>query len=194
MEGKICNKCKEYKLLEEFGRKKTGKFGRNSHCKKCVSEQKTEYYTTNKELIIKKQNNYMSNNKDKISKRKSEYYINNKERITKTQAKYRVKNKEKIAKKQAEWVKNNPEKTAARAVRRRVILGNSEVAWGNNNKIKEIYEERDRLRESTGEEYHVDHIIPLNHPDVCGLHVEYNLQILTAEENLKKSNKFRRSS
>lgn len=36
----------------------------------------------------------------------------------------------------------------------------------------------------------VDHIIPLNHPDVCGLHCRDNLQYLTPEENQFKSNRF----
>ena len=36
----------------------------------------------------------------------------------------------------------------------------------------------------------LDHIIPLNHPDICGLHNTWNFQWLSKDENNDKSNKF----
>ncbi len=56
--------------------------------------------------------------------------------------------------------------------------------------IKSIYSKAQELSKSSGEDWHVDHIIPLQHEKVCGLHVPWNLQIITASENYAKNNKF----
>lgn len=56
--------------------------------------------------------------------------------------------------------------------------------------IRHIYAECRTLNARSPTKYVVDHIIPLNNPEVCGLHVARNLQIITEEANLAKSNNF----
>lgn len=55
--------------------------------------------------------------------------------------------------------------------------------------IRKLYLAAQQLTATTGEKYVVDHIVPISSPEVCGLHVPWNLRVITQEENLRKSNK-----
>ena len=66
--------------------------------------------------------------------------------------------------------------------KRRAIKLRAIPKFANLEKIKQIYK-------NCPKGYHVDHIIPLNNPIVCGLHVEWNLQYLSAKDNCSKGNK-----
>lgn len=81
------------------------------------------------------------------------------------------------------YIKEHRQEYVARNAQRKARKLQATPGWADLEKIRKIYN-------SCPEGYHVDHIIPLVNNLVCGLHVENNLQIITAEENLRKGNKF----
>lgn len=89
------------------------------------------------------------------------------------------------------WVKNktyckktcHPSHKQAKRLRKRTKR-KAKPDWCSWKDIEKYKESR------PSENHHLDHIIPLNHPDVCGLHCPENFQWLTYEDNLLKSNEF----
>lgn len=71
------------------------------------------------------------------------------------------------------------------AQNRRNTVKRATPKWADKQKITKIYERAARQGKM------VDHIIPLNHPKVCGLHVHNNLRATPKLVNLSKGNKFR---
>ena len=62
--------------------------------------------------------------------------------------------------------------------------------WADLKAIARMYVEARRLTDESGVRHSVDHVIPLCGSKVTGLHVETNLQIITLEENIRKSNRW----
>jgi len=92
-----------------------------------------------------------------------------------------------------EWFKNNVGIAKASRARRRASISNATPDWLtaiHKAQITEYYEVATALETQTGIKHHVDHIIPLKAKIASGLHVPWNLQVLTATENLRKHNSY----
>jgi hypothetical protein len=84
-----------------------------------------------------------------------------------------------------------PAPTSQAAAAKRVLAEKQRTPpWADQKAILAIYAEAQRLTAETGVPHHVDHDIPLRGKRVSGLHVENNLVVRTAEDNIRKSNRF----
>lgn len=211
MNKKKCSKCGEVKDLSNFSRNKARYDGFQNNCKECnklerikrSEEHKNymrEYYKENKETLAEKYKEsrskygkqYREKNKDQLSQKRKEKYKKDKERLLQNNKEYRSLNKDRLDEYRRKYMKENKEILAALSAKRRSYKLNATPPWLSSedlDKIKILYRTAKILQEIHGIKFHVDHIIPLKGENVCGLHVPWNLQILTAEDNMKKGNK-----
>lgn len=101
-------------------------------------------------------------------------------------ARWRAANPEKVKAEKKRYRLDNPGLWAAYCAKRRALKRQAMPVWADAEKIARIY----ALASALGPEFEVDHIVPLNHPLVCGLHVEANLQVLLVPDNRSKGNRY----
>lgn len=129
------------------------------------------------------------NRRDDVKDAKHEWYQNNRERVVLAASVTPVHLKREY---KAAWkARNQLQVLADNKVRRRKHRQATPLWLTRKQKteIRQIYQIAITMTKTTGERYVVDHIVPLRSEVVCGLHVPWNLRVITQEENLRKSNR-----
>lgn len=149
-------------------------------------------------MILKELNNFYNNKSSKDGKGNyckncfSQFYS------IPGKKKWRQLNKEKHAATNRKSLKKNRIKNRAKlnakAAKERGLRRKQTPKWLSSLQKEHIllfYEAAHNLSNELGIKFHVDHIIPIGGKEVSGLHVPWNLQIIKAEDNYKKSNKIK---
>jgi len=108
-------------------------------------------------------------------------------------AKCRERNREKARKTTREWQIANPSKVNTYFAKHRATKLQATPDWLTNKhhlQIEGFYLLAKEMEKQLNDKYEVDHIVPLKGKTVSGLHVPWNLQILTKKENCSKNNSF----
>ena len=117
------------------------------------------------------------------------YYEKNKEAV---KARANARPPEERRRHKKNYKEANPDLYKALTSVRKRRHRNATPKWLTNGEklsMRQLYLQAMELTRLTGERYVVDHIVPLISDEVCGLHVPWNLRVITQEENLRKSNK-----
>lgn len=167
----------------------TGKLCKHGHIDKritkrgeCVTCRKDNWQIDNAKRVGKPQT--------EASKRgKLKYYEKNRDAVI---ARALARPEEDKRRYRKTWKLNNPlSKNMHRNAwrRRQKDACPSWLSKDDRQRINDIYMQAQLTSQTTGRRYVVDHIIPITSNVVCGLHVPWNLRVITNEENAKKWNK-----
>jgi hypothetical protein len=62
-------------------------------------------------------------------------------------------------------------------------------SWANAAATRALFKHAKAMTAATGITHSVDHLVPLNHPLVCGLHWHGNMEVLPLRDNMSKGNR-----
>lgn len=190
---KACASCAAIKPLVEYPKNARNKDGRDSSCRPCCAEKTRAWRSKSPEAARASEELWRKRNADAVRDRQTKYSRlwrqENREKVCTATAKWRSKNQVAVKDYSQKHMRENPEQYAAKAAKRRATLLQATPKWLTSEHHRDIaakYLEARLLTERTGEAYHVDHISPLKGKWSCGLHVPWNLQVITAVENQRK--------
>lgn len=159
-------------------------------CCTCIRENHHKRYATHRESILASIKKWSGMNQDKVAAASARYRDNNPGADQQNRKKWYDANSERKLKYNRWWRGMNKAKIQQYNSTRRANIKRAIPGWADVDKILDVYRQSVTISTNTGTTHHVDHIVPLSHPLVCGLHVHENLQILPGVDNMEKGNRF----
>ena len=190
---KTCNKCNIEKDLSCFGKNKAMKDGLHSSCKECINAINRKFSKENPEAKKEYSRKWVRENKEKHAAYNKQWIANNREKSTAYSKKWQSLNKEYVTEYRKQHKLTNRAAYTALENKRRASKLLRTPTWLTEehlNQIKLEFELAAWCTKVIGVKYEVDHIVPLQGKTVSGLHVPWNLQVITKTDNIKKSNKW----
>lgn len=200
MDLRRCSKCKENKDLSFFGVKRQRKDGISLWCRPCVKTSIDARRSTEEGRTAHREREKARAraNPEENRRKASDWFQANIERARKSN---RAAGKRRLVSpvvrvweriRQAEWERDNPSKVIAKANSRRAAKIGATPKWLSaihKAQIQQFYDISVAREMQTGIRYTVDHIHPLRGDNFSGLHVPWNMQILSHSANSSKANR-----
>ena len=179
---KTCTKCKQHKPLDLFSKNSKTKDGLQHHCKQCKLEyQRNNPNRNSVSAKYREANKELCNARSVASMQKKWGYYLAKARD------WQIRNRDHWLALRRAWYEENRALEIARK-RKRAGRIQHDLALLSKAEQAEIQGLYDFCRIFPG--FEVDHVVPLTHDLVCGMHVPWNLQVLPVSVNRSKGNKF----
>ena len=194
---KKCNACNTILPVKIFGIALINPDGLKSICKPCESKKSIAWSNSTPERrqkTLAKHRDWFQKNREKHYASAKKWKENNPEKVKevekKSRAKYLASEKGKKYLARTRRIRTESGKGAAYKRNRDAQKRKATPPWQNLDALFPIYESASLLEEFYGFSFEVDHIDPLKHKLVCGLHVPKNLEAVPKLTNRKKNNKF----
>ena len=189
---KTCSKCKEVKPLLDFGKNKRTKDGLHYYCHACARAARDLWRKDNRDKVNESNRRWRQDNPEKVQAIEATRRAKEKATGTYRNTEWVKRNRDKANELQRRWRNSNTDKANAHDAARRAARVNATPRWLSADQRQQIvafYAEARRLTQTTGVRWVVDHIVALRGRGVRGLHVPWNLRVITEEENLRKGNR-----
>lgn len=174
---KTCGRCGIQKEDSDFHKKVASRDGLNWMCKPCNCAHASAYRSASI---------WEYRERDKLRYRTKP---GRREAMLAKATEQRKRNPESVRAHKRAWAKRNPHIQIAKNRIRGAKVHRARSPWRNRFFVSEIYALARLRTRVTGLKWHVDHVVPLRHPLVCGLHNEFNLRVIPGTENIAKGNR-----